>query len=58
MYAMSQTRREPAPTIEVRMTSSTGKKNVTVLPDSGAEITAAEIFGPPSTQLVTINNHD
>ena len=41
MYAMNQTRREPAPTIEVQMTSSTGKKNITVLPDSGAEITAA-----------------
>ena len=41
MYAMSQTRRELAPTIEVQMTSSTGKKNTTVLPDSGAEITAA-----------------
>ena len=41
MYAMSQTRRELAPTIEVQMTSSTGKKNITVLPDSGSEITAA-----------------
>ena len=41
MYAMSQTRKEPAPTIEVQMTSLTGKKNITVLPDSGAEITAA-----------------
>ena len=41
MYAMSQTRREPASTIEVQMTSSTHKKNTMVLPDSGAEITAA-----------------
>ena len=41
MYAITQTRREPAPTIEVQMLSSTGPKNIRVLPDSGAEITAA-----------------
>ena len=41
MYAITQTRREPAPTIEVQMLSSNGTKNIRVLPDSGAEITAA-----------------
>ena len=39
MYAMT-TRREPAPTIEVQVSSSTGAKSIRVLPDSGAEITA------------------
>ena len=41
MYAITQTRREPAPTIEVQMLSSTGPKDIRVLPDSGTEITAA-----------------
>ena len=40
MYAMT-TRREPAPTIEVQVSSSMGAKSIRVLPDSGAEITAA-----------------
>ena len=41
VYAMSQIRKEPAPTIEVQVSSSMDKKNIMVLPDSGAEITAA-----------------
>ena len=46
MYAMTQVRKEPAPTIKVYMSSWAGKRSVTVLPDSGTEITAAgtEIF--------------
>ena len=40
-YAMSQIRKQPAPTNEVQVSSSTDKKNIMVLPDSGAEITAA-----------------
>ena len=41
MYAMTQTTREPAPTIEIQVSSSLGTKGIRVLPDSGAEITAA-----------------
>ena len=41
MYATTHTRREPWPTIEEQVFSSTGTKSLGVLPDSGAEITAA-----------------
>ena len=41
MYAMCQTGGDSAPTIEMQVTSSTGKRNITVLPDSGAEVSAA-----------------
>ena len=38
---MTQTRRELASTIEVQVLSSMSTKSIRVLPDSGAEITAA-----------------
>ena len=34
MYAMTQIRKEPAPTIKVYMSSWAGKRSATVLPDS------------------------
>ena len=41
MYGLVQPRRESALTIRVQISTSTGRKDVTVLPDSGAYITAA-----------------
>ena len=41
LISMTQVRKESAPTIKVYMLSWADKRSVTVLPDSGAEITAA-----------------
>ena len=41
LYNIKGDKAEPAPTITVKMTSSSGSTPVTVLPDSGADISAA-----------------
>ena len=41
LYNMSDSKTEPAPTIMVSISSSTGTKNIKVLLDSGADISAA-----------------
>ena len=41
LYNMSDSKTEPAPTIMVSISSLTGTRNIKVLPDSGADISAA-----------------
>ena len=41
LYNMSDSKTEPAPTIMVSISLSTGTRNIKVLPDSGAHISAA-----------------
>ena len=41
LYNMSDHKTEPVPTIMVSISSSTGTRNIKVLPDSGADISAA-----------------
>ena len=41
LYKVDDTATEPAPTITVRVSSSTGSHYINVLPDSGADISAA-----------------
>ena len=41
LYNIGSSRAKPAPTITVQISSSTGMKDVKVLPDSGADISAA-----------------
>ena len=43
MYNVSDRKTEPAPMITVRISTSTGTQNVEVLPDSGADISAAGV---------------
>ena len=58
MYAMTQIRRDPAPIIEVQVSSSTGKENIMVLPDSGAEITAAAAAGKDILKCLDHHAHN
>ena len=41
LYTVQETATEPAPTITVQISSSTGTRDLNVLPDSGADISAA-----------------
>ena len=41
LYTMKERKAEPAPTIMVQISSSTGTRYIEVLPDSGADISAA-----------------
>ena len=41
LYTMTEVKAEPAPTITVQISSSTGTRHIEVLPDSGADISAA-----------------
>ena len=40
-YTMKEKKAEPAPTIMVQISSSTGTRYIEVLPDSGADISTA-----------------
>ena len=62
MYAMTQIRREPEPTVEVHVSSLTGRKKHCGIArfrsgDNSSRKRHPGILGPPSTQIVIINNH-